>query len=535
MYTVLLVDDEDDVTQIIKKKVPWEELGFSVVGLANNGVKALELVEEYQPDVVMTDIRMPYMDGMELAKRIRAGYPTTKILLFTGFDEFEYAKEAIHLEVDEYILKPLNCAELTKVFRRLGEKLDAEIQEKRNVETLQKYYADSLPLLRANFYTTLIEGRLAKEEIAEYMKDYQISFAGPYVCCLVIHTSSTQVPDGMTALLVTASVEKQAQEYLAEKWKTKSFSYMGNTVLIAELAKEGDVALLTDDCDRFCRYVHRMIGAVTTVGIGKVCTSFMDLTDSYNGAREAVSYRGIYGAMRAINIREIAPGEGYRSDAEAAAELSQLFKRIRLGTENEVTEAVNRYVEQLTVRGKSMLQHHIDIMDLIGDFYRFAANNEIADRETEKDIGQLYSQLMDMDPEALRTWILVRSLEFRNRLIVARNSSTRSFVQKAQEYVQNNYADENISLDQICDLLGVSNSYFSTIYKKETGQSFVAYLTGYRMEQAARLLIETNEKSYIIARKVGYTDSNYFSYVFKRSFGVSPSKYRTEHTEDSKV
>ena len=130
MYTVLLVDDEDDVTQISMKKVPWEDMGFSVVGLANNGVKALELVEEYQPDVVMTDIRMPYMDGMELSKRIRAEFPTTKILLFTGFDEFEYAKEAIHLEVDEYILKPLNCAELTKVFQKLREKIDAEGKEK---------------------------------------------------------------------------------------------------------------------------------------------------------------------------------------------------------------------------------------------------------------------------------------------------------------------------------------------------------------------------------------------------------------------
>ena len=532
MYTVLLVDDEDDVTEIIMKKVPWETLGFSVVGMANNGVKALELVEEYQPDVVMTDIRMPYMDGMELAKRIRQEYPTTKILLFTGFDEFEYAKEAIHLEVDEYILKPLNCAELTKVFERLRQKLDGEIQEKRNVETLQKYYTDSLPLLRTNFYTTLIEGRLTKAQIEEYMKDYQICFESPYVCCVVIHTSSAQIPEGMTPLLVTASVEKQAQEYLAEKWKTKSFSYMGNTVLIAEMEKESDVAVLTDECDRFCRYVHRMIGAVTTAGIGKVCDSLLGLQDSYSGACEAVSYRGIYGAVRAINIREIAPQEWRTSNTEAGMELSHLFKKIRLGTEEEVTEAVNHYVECLTDRGKSILQHHIDIMDLIGDMYRFAANSEINDREQEKDIGRLYSHLMDMDPDALRMWILDRSLEYRRRLIVARNSSTRSFVQRAKEYVQNSFADENISLDQICDQLGVSNSYFSTIFKKETGESFVAYLTGYRMEQAAKLLIQTNEKSYMIAQKVGYTDSNYFSYVFKRHFGVSPSKYRTEHTEE---
>ena len=511
MYTVLLVDDEDDVTQVIKKKVPWEELGFSVVGLANNGVKALELVEEYQPDVVMTDIRMPYMDGMELTKRIRSEFPTTKILLFTGFDEFEYAKEAIHLEVDEYILKPLNCTELTKVFQRLYQKLDSEIREKRNVQTLQKYYTDSLPLLRANFYTMLIEGRLAKAQIEKYLKDYQISFEKPYFCCLVMHTSAEEVPDGMTPLLLMTSVEKQAQEYMAEKWKTRSFSYMGNTVGIVELDREADVALLTDDCDRFCRYVHRMLGAVTTVGIGKACDSLMELSDSYNGAREM-----------------------YSSGTETEMELSQLFKKIRLGTEEEVTEAVNHYVDKLTIRSKSMLQHHVDIMDMIGDFYRFAANNEIAGQETEKDIGQLYSQLMDMDPEALRKWIQERSLEYHNRLAAVRNSSTRSFVQRAKEYVQNSYADENISLDQICDMLGVSNSYFSTIFKKETGESFVTYLTGYRLDQAARLLIETNEKSYMIAQKVGYTDSNYFSYVFKRRFGVSPSKYRTEHTEDTK-
>ena len=137
-YTVLLVDDEEEVIQVIMKKIDWEGLGFSVIGYANNGVKALEMVEEYQPDVVMTDIRMPYMDGMELAHRIREEFPGTKILIFTGFDEFEYAKEAVHLEVEEYILKPVNSVEMTKVFGQMKAKLDQEISEKRNAETLQR-------------------------------------------------------------------------------------------------------------------------------------------------------------------------------------------------------------------------------------------------------------------------------------------------------------------------------------------------------------------------------------------------------------
>ena len=150
-YTVLLVDDEEEVIRVIMKKINWEGLGFSVIGYANNGVKALEMVEEFQPDVVMTDIKMPYMDGLELANRIKTEYPATKLLLFTGFDEFEYAKEAIHLEVEEYILKPVNSVELMNVFTSLKIKLDQEISEKRNAQTLQKYYLESLPLLRQTF------------------------------------------------------------------------------------------------------------------------------------------------------------------------------------------------------------------------------------------------------------------------------------------------------------------------------------------------------------------------------------------------
>ena len=205
-YTVLLVDDEEEVTQIIMKKIDWEGLGFSVIGSANNGVKALEMVEEFQPDIVMTDIRMPYMDGMELAHRVKAEFPSTRIFLFTGFDEFEYAKEAIHLEVEEYILKPVNAAELTRVFSQTKIKMDQEISEKRNVEILQNYYIESLPFLQTNFYVTLIEGRIQEEEVGKYLEDYQISLTGPVYCCVVIHTSSSQDSAQMSPLLLATSV-----------------------------------------------------------------------------------------------------------------------------------------------------------------------------------------------------------------------------------------------------------------------------------------------------------------------------------------
>ncbi|MBU9744711.1 response regulator [Diplocloster agilis] len=531
-YTVLLVDDEEEVIQVIMKKINWEGLGFSVVGYANNGVKALEMVEEFQPDVVMTDIKMPYMDGLELSNHIKADYPATKILIFTGFDEFEYAKEAIHLDIGEYILKPVNSVELMNVFTQLKIKLDQEISEKRNVETLQKYYMESLPLLQANFYSTLIEGRIREDEVSAYLSNYQISLAGPFFCCLVIYASPSQIPKEMNPLLLSMSVQKQAQERLGEKWQAKCFSYLGNTVLIVQLKNENEISELTDECDRFCKYAYRIIGAIVTVGIGQVCGDILQLSQSYTGAREAVSYRVIYGTSRAINIKEIAPQEISKSGVSNDAELSYLFRTIRLNSAPDIIEAVDKYLDHIFSSSLSLQQHHIAIMELISELYKFCMNNEIVMEEFSEDMRKLYNSLLDLEPNGLRKWLVDIGLSFHEKLTSARSRSTKSFVDKAKEYVRNNYSDEDLSLDSICEVLGVSNSYFSTIFKKETGNSFIGYLTDYRTDQASRQLIETNEKSYMIARNVGYTDPNYFSYVFKRRFGVSPSKYRTEHTKE---
>ena len=526
-YTILLVDDEEEVIQAIIRKINWEELGFSVVGYADNGIKALEMIEESQPDVVMTDIKMPYMDGMELCSHIRREYPAMKIVLFTGFDEFEYAKEAVHLEVEEYILKPVNSVELINIFTKLKIKLDQEISERRSMEKLEHYYTESLPLLQANFCSTLIEGRIHEDELQKYLSDYQISLPGPLYCCLVIHMSSSQIPENMNSLFLAASVQKQAEDRLGKRWKAKCFPYLGNSVLFAQINNENEIAELTDDCDR-------MMGTVVTVGIGQVCSQILDLAQSYNAAREAVSYRAVYGASRAINIKEIAPKESGEPCFTNDMELLNLFKKIRLNSEEEIVEAVDQYIESISFPLKSLQQHHVVIMELVTALFRFSVNNDIAAEGVGGDIGILYGKLLELEPDALRKWLTDISLCFSENLVTARSRSTQSFVSKAKEHVRSQYADVQLSLAQICERLGVSNSYFSTVFKKETGKSFVSYVTDYRMEQAARLLIETNEKSYVIAQKVGYTDPNYFSYVFKRKFGVSPSKYRAEHIKSEK-
>ena len=530
-YTLLLVDDEEEVLQVIMKKINWEELGFTIIGSADNGVKALEMVEKFQPDVVMTDINMPYMNGLELIQHIKEDYPATKILIFTGFDEFDYAKEAIRLEVGDYILKPISAAELTTTFQQVKEKLNQERDENRNVESLQAYYQESLPQMQSNFYSTLVEGRVKEEDLERFLVNYQIALTGPYYCCLVLHTSLTQAPEGMTSALLMTSVHKQAREYFGKKWQAESFVYLGDIVILAQLASENEATKLTDDCDRFCKYILRIIGAVITIGVGQVCDCILELAQSYTSGRMAVSYRGIYGASRVSNIKEDAPHEMEQFSLINDSELSDLFKKIHVGPKEEILTVANKYLDHVYASTKSLPQHTVVVSELIGSLYRFAANNNISIEPFAGNIKELYMWLPDLEPDALRKWLEEISVALYENLRSARSRSTESLVLKAEEYVRNHYGDEQLALDDVCQALGVSNSYFSSMFKREMGKSFVAYLTDYRMDWASRLLMETDEKSYVIGQKVGYTDPNYFSYVFKKRFGVSPVKYRTGLTD----
>lgn len=528
-YKVILVDDEEEVIDVIERKIHWDMLGFDVVGSANNGVKALELVEKLQPDVVITDIKMPYMDGLELSRRLNNDYQNIHIIIFTGFDEFEYAKEAVHLEIEEYMLKPINALELSDCLKRVKNSLDKEREEKLNVEKLANYFNASLPVLQTNLFVSLIEGRVSESDYEKFLVAYQIDMKGPLYCCAVFHTSEHHVPDGMNPLLLSMSVEQQIKDRIADTWKCKVFTYLGNTVLIIEIVSEDAMAELTDACDRFCRWAYRVMGAVVTAGIGRVCDSLLNINNSYEGAREAVSYRVLYGTQRAINIAEIAPKEQKAAVQYEDANMHELIKSIYLGKRDAIEGAVHDEIEKLHRSAQTMNRYKLTLMEMVGTFYRFCANNFIDFDNFSGGISNPYEKVPEMDEVTLTAWLIDTSMAIGEELKNARNNTSRRMVTDAQNMVVDRYMEPDLSLDTVCSELGVSNSYFSSVFKKETGKAFISYLTDYRMDHAANLILETNEKSYKIAEQVGYQDANYFSYVFKKRFGMSPSKYRTEH------
>lgn len=525
-YKVILVDDEAEVIDMIEKKIHWNDLGFEVAGSATNGVKALELVEKLQPDVVLTDIKMPYMDGLELSRRLNREYPNIYIMLCTGFDEFEYAKEAVHLEIKEYMLKPVNATELSESLTNLKHTLDREREEKLNVKKLNDYFQEVLPKLQSNFFISLIEGRVEKQEYERFLQAYQVDMKGPLFGCVIFHTSENHVPEGMNPLLLSMSVEREIKQRLMDQWNCREFIYMGNTLLILELDAEDTITQITDACDRFCRWAYRIMGAVVTAGIGTVCDSLYEISLSYERAREAVSYRVLYGTKRAINIGEIVPKEQIKPVQSEESRMQTLFRAIRIGDSAEIERAAHKEMEKLHKNTETMSQYNLATMEIVSGFFKFCTDNSLDFNKISGNMQNIYEKVSQMDESSLTAWIVQMSETISEKLKCARNSSARRLIVEAQNIVKERYMEADISLDEICAVLGVSNSYFSSVFKKEAGKSFISYLTDYRMDIAAEMILNTDEKSYTIAEKVGYLDANYFSYVFKKKFGVSPSKYR---------
>ena len=534
-YSVLLVDDEEDIIQIIMKKLDWESMGLTIIGHAANGVEALEMAEELTPDIVMTDIKMPYMDGLTLCRKLKELSRTIRVIIFSGFDEFEYAKEAIKMEAEEYLLKPVNAVELKEVFERVKNDLDQERAEKRDTEKLKSYYMESLPVLQESLYMALLEGRIKSGQIYKYMDTYQIRLPGPYYVVTVLHLSSQSVEEnGLDPFLMAMSAQKYAEEQTDRRWRSRFLIYLGDIIMISQLSDKEEMLEYTNDLDRLCRMGNRVLNVRITAGIGYLCNNLEQIPLSYQGAKQAVSYRVLYGNTMAISIADVEPAERVEMNWEDAysSYIQQIIKKVRVGEQQGLEDAITEFTRWLSGAQLSMQQYRVVLMDLLAELFRFISSHQLNMEEIFESSQDVYTKVLQLESaEALGSWLVKICRNLQKAVTFERQDTTKVFVQNAVEYVKEHYADQDLSVEVICKKLNVSSAYFSTIFKKETGKTFVRFLTDYRMEQAVSLLMTGNDKTYMIAEKVGYAEPNYFSYVFKKQYGMSPSKYKADRLE----
>jgi len=527
-YRVLLADDEEEIRVGISRKIDWAGLGFVLVGEAENGAEALELAEQLQPDVVLTDIKMPFMDGLELCRRLKQSLPAAKLVVFSGFDDFEYARRAIGMNVSEYILKPINAPELMEVLNKLKGQLDEQRLERRDMESLRRRYEESLPILRELFYTRLLDGRVRPDQIQDRAARYEIELPeGIWTAALVQVDCLNEAGKAERDELLLLSVRAFIQEHFAlEGCTIRAILYSDAVALLVHLTGGDQVYALLEEMGRLCVLSHSYLGMSLTVGIGLPCGGPGELRTSVEGAHSALEYRVLMGGGQVIYIGDLEPDCSARLSFEEEDQRA-LAAAVKLGSEEQVESVVKGLLDRVREARLSPPQCHLFFLEMVTNLIKLARSGGA---EVEEVFGPGFTGVVSITDfrslEELGLWLKSRCLKLRDILGRQRTDSAWKTVERAKDFIAANYADSELSVETLCAHLHLSSTYFSTLFKRETGMSFTACVTEVRMERAARLLQETDEKTYLIAEKTGYADPNYFSYVFKRHFGVTPSKFR---------
>lgn len=542
MYTIVLVDDEIEIREGIIKKICWEDYGFSIIGSAENGKEALDLVEKLTPDVVMTDIMMPFMDGLELGEKIVKKYPLTKIIIFSGFDDLEYAHRAIKLNVVEYVLKPVNSKDMGETLTKLKQQLDDEYESRTNLETLRKHYIESLPVIKEQVLLGLMEGRMSSRELLRNHGIAGIDMDSPYYVVGLLDVDNENASNSQNLFsnhddaLIMVTLKQLADEVMEKYHYFSSFLYAGMVGFVFNVSKENEIYQIIDGMNEICKNALKIYGLTVSGGIGNMVSNPLEIYVAKQGAISALDYRFAIGCGKTLYINDIEPDTSITIRFNGNDE-NKLTSAIKMGSQEEIEAVVDEIASKFYNSLLTLDQYKIYFMEVkiallhLIQNYGLKGSNATPIRGKSTDP---YSELSDsinmfespVSIESFREWLIEKSIMISNQIKKERVNSSTLLVDKAKQYVNDNYSDCELTVEKLSFDLHVSPTYFSTIFKRETGSNFVAYLTEVRLQKAIEFLNTTDDKSYIIAEKVGYAEANYFSYVFKKKFGVSPSKYR---------
>ena len=532
-YTILLVDDESAVREGIRNRTPWERYNFTVVGEAENGIEALEMIEELHPDVVITDIKMPYLDGMELIKEIRKSHPPVTIIIISGYDEFTYAQQAIRYDVSEYVLKPVTGEDICNLLERTAKRLDEDIIRMQDQSRLQDVYNQALPLIREKFLVSLLTPvhQIPNTSLIAKAKDYGFNLEGDEFIVATFETDHDKQDDPLEAMAIL----EVALEVLQKEGNDIVFQFENQIVIIFTASSHGEVqydSLFRKQTfrkvEQLQAYLEKYFPFSIVIGVGNLVHVPSAIAQSYRQALEALNYSSFYPEQNILIISDLEKPDMQEDKAHLQELLSNVIISVKLGTEEQVVQSMhNLFGEKaasLPFEGLQAL-----LLELSSSLNTLAENYDynLFQLGSDEDSRSFFAELGSLNTLGKsRRWLTKVALAIRTAISGQRENSHIQFVQDAKSLIAKHFTEAGFGLDQVCEMIGVSPSYFSSTFKREMGISFVQYLTTIRMDRAKELLVKSEGKTYEIAQAIGFTEPNYFSFCFKRHEGVSPSQYR---------
>jgi two-component system, response regulator YesN len=534
MYKIIIVEDEAIVREGIKKRVDWTSLGFSVIGDAANGQEALAIAEKDWPDVILTDIRMPVLDGIELIRIVTERVPSTKVVILTGHEEFEYAHQSIKFGVLDYILKPVSANELSKVMAKVKEMLDHKLNNNQELESLKKQIKQSLPILRDRFLNDLVFTSMREQEIEEKKEFFGVEILGRQFVVMIVEIDDykllTERFREEQKQLLNFSVFNIVNETTSQYPKSIAFIARYDYITIIIESEQSSVLTkekLSSFAEELRKNIEQNLQLTISIGVGNVYQGLERIRNSFREALSILEYKFLAGKNSTIFFSDIEICSSWDSIYPVEIE-KQLFSNVKLGNKDEIKRLLNQIVEQITA-SKSITWGYIQII-----FNQLLTLLLKLMQEMNVDLTQIfgagfnpYEAILKYETIVdLQAWLETWLLKVSDLLTGKRKNCFNILLTKAKEYINANFDNPALALNEVARQVNISNCYFSTLFKEEFGEAFQDYLIRVRIDKAKELLRLTDLKAYEIAYKVGYNDPHYFGVAFKKYVGVTPIEYK---------
>lgn len=547
MLKIFLAEDEVVVRETIKRMIPWEELGFELVGEAADGEMALPLLIRQQPDLLITDIKMPFMDGLTLARLAKKEIPGLKVVILSGYDDFNYAKQAIGIGVEDYLLKPITKNALIELLSEIRSRYEHEKTQKEYYEKFQREMQAYEKNSSRDFFEALVGGSMDMMEVYKRAEKLGLDIVAEAYNVLIFTMNCDE--DFFGQRDEYSSWEAESLELLenffaghssAMLFRSNIFSYGVLLKGQRETIEENTRACV----DEIRKILSRQDGRREWfLAVGQSVERLSQIQKSYHTASRAFSQRYLYDEnILYYDEMETMEHPGGQAETEDNAYLQKvdvnalnpaiLQKFLSNGLQEETENFVKDYfyaigqepMESLVFRNYVILNVRFSVISFIKGLG--CDTNEMESADTEEVLAESGKNMESAIAYAKK--MISQAIEIRDQNSGNKN---RSILKTAVDFIDSHYMDEEISLNTVANVANVSSNHFSALFSQNMGQTFIEYLTTLRMNKAKELLRCTGMRSSEIAGEIGYKDAHYFSYLFKKTQGMTPSDYRKAREE----
>lgn len=507
MYKVFVVDDEKRVRERLKTTIDWESLNMQFCGEASDGEIALAMINEIKPDILITDIEMPFVDGLSLTKIVKDSNPNIETVVISGYDEFEYARKALELGVYRYILKPITIKEIYKIMNKVKEELD-----KKNANAVSDSFSNNREMDK--LFENLIHGEISVSDILTKCEELNINLLSTEYCVVDIKIVLEDIKDFSTV--------KEILKNTFTKEKNVLWYYRTHDKLILIIKKQDDIDLNEKSSVLISSVKENLLNNVKctfSVGIGNIVNRITEIATSYSNAiklrNETSNYEELF--------------NNSKDDFNTILELfdsSFLEKNIKHLDISDVKDIVAKYLKPV-INSKNLFFYSYMVTDAYVCACKLIKSLQGEPTEVLPEIDSeayiIENCKTKEKMEQILIYILETTVNYREEVGGLKYSN---IIKEAKDYIKENYWDSNLNLKQVAKIVALSPNHFSTVFSNATGKTFIEYLTNVRLSESKRLLETTNLKLFDISEKIGYKESHYYSFIFKKYNNITPTEYR---------